>query len=453
MRICHLSTSDSGGGAARAAYRLHTGLRRLGHESRMLVAEKKSFDPTVTKVATPKDLSTRIRRSLRRKKLRADKEAYPKRPIGLELFSDDRTEHLEQPAVQLPACDVVNLHWVAGLLDYGQFFPKLPPALPIVWRLADMNPLTGGCHYDGGCGRFSDRCGACPQLCSRDEKDLSRAIWARKRSALDTVRHRLHLVGTSHWIASEARRSSLLRDVPATIIPNGLDTDDFAPRDKRLCRDLLGIPQDAQVVLFAADSADNVRKGFRLIADALTGITGRPGLVLLSLGAGRPEVLPHLRHLHLGKIANDRLLSAVYSAADVYTIASLQESFGQTVIEALACGTPVAGFASGGIVDIVRPGITGTLAPTGDVGALRRAILEVLSLPSERHAEMSANCRRIAVEEYALDVQARAYVRLYESLVSESACAQDDAHTSLHGTPGRGGVRGLRNALPEACAQ
>src|SRR4051794_26765818 len=98
MRIVHLSTSDSGGGAARAAYRLHTGLRRLGHESRMLVAEKKSFDPSVMKVATPKDLSVRIRRSLRRKKLRADHAAYPKRPIGLEMFSDDRTEYLEQPA-------------------------------------------------------------------------------------------------------------------------------------------------------------------------------------------------------------------------------------------------------------------------------------------------------------------------------------------------------------------
>src|SRR3954466_3574726 len=101
MRICHLSTSDSGGGAARAAYRLHTGLRRLGHESRMLVAEKRSFDPTVTKVTSPRDLSTRFRRSLRRKKVRADHAAYPKRPIGLELFSDDRTEFLDQPARQL----------------------------------------------------------------------------------------------------------------------------------------------------------------------------------------------------------------------------------------------------------------------------------------------------------------------------------------------------------------
>ena len=100
-----------------------------------------------------------------------------------------------------------------------------------------------------------------------------------------------------------------------------------------------------------------------------------------AVAAGRWPDAVDLRHLHLGRISNDRLLSAVYSAADVYTIASLQEVFGQTVIESLACGTPVAGFASGGIVDMVRPGVTGTLAPTGDVlGAAGRAIVEVLSL-------------------------------------------------------------------------
>jgi hypothetical protein len=233
MRILHLSTSDSGGGAARAAYRLHTGLGRLGHESKMLVAEKRTFDATVSRVASPKSFSTRIRRTLRRKKVRLDHAKYPSRPPGQELFSDDRTEYLDQPAKQLPPCDVVNLHWVAGLLDYEEFFPNLPPELPVVWRLADMNPLTGGCHYDAGCGRFTGKCGACPQLGSRDEQDLSRDIWTRKRTSLDAVKGRLHVVGTSRWIASEAKRSSLLGGLPTTVIPNGLDTDGRAGRPLR----------------------------------------------------------------------------------------------------------------------------------------------------------------------------------------------------------------------------
>ena len=125
-----------------------------------------------------------------------------------------------------------------------------------------------------------------------------------------------------------------------------------------------------------------------------------------------------MRHVHLGRVSDDRILSLAYSAADVYAVASLQESFGQTVTESLACGTPVAAFASGGIPDMVRPGVTGYLAPTRDVAGLREAVRKLLADPAKR-AEMSANCRRIAVEEYSLDVQARAYAALYERLCKE----------------------------------
>ena len=111
------------------------------------------------------------------------------------------------------------------------------------------------------------------------------------------------------------------------------------------------------------------------------------------------------------------MLSTIYSAADVFVIPSLQESFGQTVIESLACGTPVVGFASGGIVDMVRPGQTGWLAPTGDTNALREAI-ETALRDRERRIVMSPLCRQIAVEEYSLDVQARAYAKLYETLLA-----------------------------------
>jgi glycosyltransferase involved in cell wall biosynthesis len=309
---------------------------------------------------------------------------------------------------------------VAGFLDYEGFFLNVSPNLPLVWRLADMNPLTGGCHYDGGCGRFANQCGACPQLSSSDPNDLSHQIWARKNQSLARLApNRLHLVATSRWIAAEAQRSSLLARFPVTVIPNGLDTGDFAPRDRGYTRDLLGIPQHAKVVLFVADDADNVRKGFKLLAEALRGIENVSDLLLLSLGVGRPVVGGDVRHLHLGKIANDRFLSAVYSAADVYVIASLQESFGQTVTESLACGTPVVGFASGGIPDMVRPGQTGLLAPTGDVPALRAAVAQLLNDSAQR-TRMSAECRRLALAEYSLDVQARAYGALYRSLLEPS---------------------------------
>ena len=422
IRVVHLSTSDSGGGAARAAFRLHTGLRRIGVESSMLVEQRGSNDPHVRQFRPPSDLLSRLRRRSRRAAIAQDSARYPNRPPSLDYFSDDRTPYDGTLVGQIPPCDVINLHWVDGFVDYEGFFPGVARrGTPLVWRLADMNAFTGGCHYDDGSGKFTQQCGACHQLGSTDPNDLSHEIWLRKKRALSQVPPGgLHLVGTSRWIAAEAKRSSLLGDRAVTIIPNGLDVNEFRPRDPKFSRDFFDLPPDAKIVLFAADSADTVRKGFAYLAEALAGMRDIENLLLVSVGGGSPKLDPVVRHVHLGRIKDDRILSLAYSAADVYVIASLQESFGQTVIESMACGTPVVGFASGGIPDMVRPGVTGSLAPTRDVEGLRNAVRRVLADPAKR-AEMSANCRRIAEQEYSLDVQARAYAGLYERLCKERA--------------------------------
>jgi glycosyltransferase involved in cell wall biosynthesis len=388
----------------------------------MLVEERKSADPHVCQFLPPSNVPNRLRRKLRRGAIAKDAARYPNRPPSLDFFSDDRTPYGDTLVAQIPPCDVINLHWVAGFVDYEGFFPAASRLrTPLVWRLADMNAFTGGCHYDDHSGKFTQQCGACHQLGSTDPNDLSHQIWLRKKQALSQVPPgALHLVGTSRWIASEAKRSSLLGDRPVTIIPNGLDAQEFRPRDRRFSRDFFDLPPDAKIVLFAADSADTVRKGFAYLAEALAGMRDVGNLLLLSIGGGKPAIDPTVRHVHLGRIREDRILSLAYSAADVYVIASLQESFGQTVTESMACGTPVVGFASGGIPDMVRPGVTGYLAPTRDVAALRDAVKQVLSEPAKR-AEMSANCRRVVLEEYSMEVQARAYAALYEQLCRERA--------------------------------
>jgi glycosyltransferase involved in cell wall biosynthesis len=420
MRIVHLSTSDSNGGAARAAFRVHSGLKRLGHDSTMLVYRAGSKDPSVTKYTPQPGLLPRLRRSLRARRIEADHGKYDAtRPAGFELFSDDRSPTAGELISQIPPCDLINLHWVAEFVDHEHVLPRLPKNVPVVWRLADMAPLTGGCHYTAGCEKFTAQCGACPQLGSSDENDLSRQIWQRKSRALSSLAGRMHLVGTSKWIASESRRSSLLKQFPVTVIPNGLDTREFTPRDKGFSRDLWDVPRDAKVVLFIADSLENKRKGFSYVVEALAGLAGsvaKPFLV--SLGNLKSTLDLPVPHANLGRINNDRLLSLVYSLADVFVMPSLQESFGQTVTESLACGTPVVAFDGGGPTDMVRPGVTGWLAKCGDSIALRGAIVSALSDDATR-AKMSENARRVAVEEYSLETQAAAYVRLYERLIAE----------------------------------
>jgi len=316
---------------------------------------------------------------------------------------------------------VINLHWIAKFVDYQAFFSVVPQSTPVVWTLHDMNAFTGGCHYDVGCGKYAMHCGACPQLGSNDPADLAHQVWERKKKIFTNIKSgRLHIVTPSRWLAHEVERSALGKLFPVSTIPNGVDVEDFSPRDRHAARELLGVPPHAKVVLFVADGMDNRRKGFRLLAQALAGADDKVlNLFLISLGRSKSLMDTQLPWLHLGFMDDDRWLSHVYSAADVFVIPSLQDNLPNTVLEAMACGTPVVGFDVGGIPEMVRPGISGLVVPPHDVIALRAAIVGLLRDPA-RCAEMSENCRRISVENYALEVQARRYVEFYKRIVGDA---------------------------------
>jgi glycosyltransferase involved in cell wall biosynthesis len=418
MNVLHISTSDQLGGAARAAYRLHAGLQKIGIHSRMFVGEKLSSEDSVIKYQPPTAPWYRLRREIRRRFLQRSLNGYEmKAPAGFKNFSDDRSIHGNDPWRHLPPHGLLHLHWVAGFVDCPAFFSSIPPSTPVVWTLHDMNPFTGGCHYDEDCGKFAASCGACPQLNSVDEGDLSQRILQRKQKAFAPVHpKRLHIVADSNWLASEARKSSAFAGLPISAIHYGLDLETFAPRNKFAAREVLGIPPDARVVLFGADHISVERKGFAHLLQALDQFPKDTTPFLLSMGNGTPSIPDRFPHLHLGFISGDRFLSIVYSAADVFAIPSLQEAFGQTALESMACGTPVVGFNVGGIREVVLDGVTGLLAPVRDSCALQQAIGKLLTNASLR-AELASNCRRIAVEQYSLEIQARQYLDLYRGLL------------------------------------
>jgi len=426
MKIVHLAKSDLQGGAARAAYRLHKGLQSVGHESLMLVASKISDDPSVIAASRPMDLMSRLSRGLREYRIAQDFRHYEKsRPDGYELFSDDRTEYASSLYGQIPTCDIINLHWVSGLLSYRAFFAHLPQSIPVVWTLHDMNPFTGGCHYSLGCKRHLDHCGACPQLGSDDESDLSYQVWRRKKGSLSSLSpSRLHVVTPSRWLAGEASRSAILGKFPVTVIPNGLNVHDFVPQDRSGIRDLLGIPRDAKVVLFVSELMDSRRKGFTLLAEALSRLAGLvPKLSLVSLGRNKPLMRLEMPWLHLGSLDNDRFLSLVYSVADLFVISSLEDNLPNTVLEAMACGIPAVGVRVGGIPDMIRDGLNGLTVPA-DPGSFCTAVCDLLD-GTEKRAAMSNMCRRIAVEEYSLELQAKRYSEVYEKLIGDTIGANE----------------------------
>jgi glycosyltransferase involved in cell wall biosynthesis len=382
----------------------------------MFVRDKGSGDDTVDAWTSGRSLFEGLKDRVKRRWLTYRFRQYQEtRPDGLELFSQARTVPGHRAVDSIPDADIYNLHWINGFIDPLPFFQATDQ--PVVWTLHDMNPFTGGCHYTAGCRRLEDACGKCPQLGSTTEGDLSRKVWKRKDRSYGNCEKgdSLTAVADSHWLAEQARKSSLLNNVPIQTIHYGLDVRTFKPRDTEGVRTALEIPQDHRIVLFVAQSAENHRKGFDLLAEALSSLK-QENITLLSIGGEQPELETTLPHNHLGTIESDLLLSIFYSLADLFVIPSRQEAFGQTAMESMACGTPVVGFDTGGIPDMVRPGETGWLAETGNVRALRDTIEQALADDAARE-QRGQRCRAVVEDEYTLKHQACQYIRLYESLV------------------------------------
>jgi glycosyltransferase involved in cell wall biosynthesis len=394
----------------------------------MLVLHKNSTDESVILFKPRRDVPGRLRRILRRKFLEASRKAATVQPESAGYFSDDRCEHRADLLHQLPQSDVLHLHWISGFLDYTDFFRGIPPELPVVWTLHDMNPFTGGCHFDAGCGKYQEQCGACPQIGSSKEDDFSAKSWERKKKAFARAGEgALNIVAPSRWLACEAKKSSLLGRFPVIVIPNGVDTEHFQPRDKRPVRESYGIPLDAKVVLFVADRANEKRKGLDVLHEAIQGIEVDKDLYFLVIGRGASTQGFGQRAVVIDYVNDDVALSSIYSAANVLVVPSRQDNFPNTALEALACGIPTIASAAGGLSDIVRDGETGILVPPGDFIALRTAITKMLQ-DSSRQAAMAESCRRTALAEYKLAVQAQHYMTLYESLLSAARDPAKAAH-------------------------
>ncbi len=420
MSVLHLATSDLFGGAARSAFRLHQGLRAEGFDSSMLVARRASTDASVSEFVTSRNFVRRAMRRLQRWRIEREIAAYDStRPQGFEPFHPERSRFAHEFANLKIHADILNLHWVSEFVDYAAL-AGIAGETPVVWTLHDMNTVTGGCHYDHGCGRYMARCGACPQLGSAAETDASRSVWLRKQRVFSQIaQSRLHFVTPSRWLKSVIQASPLTSRFSVSVIPYGLDTEVFRPMDKEYARKALGLPLDARVILFVAHSSDIHRKGFDLLARALAELQGVDNVTLLTVGEGDAASGLNFPEKRLGRVEDDSQLALAYAAADVFVIPSREDNLPNTVLESISCGTPVVGFAAGGIPEMVRDGLTGRLAAAGDVRALRDGIADILLHPDHRR-QMSAECRSVAESEYSLSLQARRYQELYASMLAPS---------------------------------
>jgi glycosyltransferase involved in cell wall biosynthesis len=415
MKVCLLSNSDGRGGGYAAAYRLHRGLIKSGIDSTMLVGEKTSGDHTIL---SPMNKLSQVWAKLIPGVSYLPLLLYKRReltPYSLQWLPD----HLASKVARISP-DIINLHWInAGFLQI-ETLAKFEQ--PIVWTLHDMWPFTGGCHYSGECDRYTDSCGACPQLGSDRKADISRWVWWRKARAWKNIN--LTLVTPSRWLADLAGRSSLFGDLRIEVIPNGLDIQHYRPLDRDMVRDLLGLPKDKRLILFGATSpTSDRRKGFYLLQDALQrlgeDVSWRDCLELVIFGASEPPDSPRfsLKTHYLGRLTDDISIALVYAAADVFVAPSLQDNLPNTVMEALACGTPCVAFKIGGMADMIEHRENGYLAHPYDIEDFVKGIAWVLEEPKNR---LIACAREKVEREFALEIQAERYLQLYERILNRS---------------------------------
>ena len=421
IRVVQISTTDERGGAARAALRLHRELRASGLSSQMVVAQRFGDEPGVMEFNRFSPGPPFLGRAYFRLGRRLHRPSIGK---AGSFFSSDWGVTGDSLAAKIPAADVVNLHWVSDLVDYRSL-PALAARQPIVWTFHDMNAFTGGCHYSGLCERFADRCGSCPQLMtSTHDDDMTRQVLERKRALLRRVPPaRLTVVSPSAWLASETQRSALFRDYDVRVIPNGIDVREFRPMPRAEARARFGLPDEARIVLFVAEQMADRRKGLRLLLKAFHELRSIPNLLLVTLGRAGHEAIVSERVRHLGSLADSESLRAAYSAADVFAMSSLQDNLPNTIIEAMACGPPVGGFAAGGVGEAVLNGETGLLARTGDFGALASALRQILQ-NRDLQSELSRKARQRVENEHTIERQAQRYAALYAEVIEQARGAK-----------------------------
>lgn len=410
MKVLHLNTSDANGGAARGVYWMHTALKRAGVESHMLVAEKYTSDDTVTGptgITGGQKILNGIRQTVEYWPLKR----YPNKRPG--LFSPAIYPNPIIKRIQQINPDIINLHWVGlGLLR--------PEALktftqPIVWTLRDMWSFTGGCCYTEGCNRYQQQCGRCPVLGSERANDLSRKVWQRKHRAWQELD--LTLAPISQWLADCASKSSLLGGYPVRVIPNAVDTHIFRPIEKGAARTILQLPQDEKLILFGALSATtDKRKGFDYLVAALKQLKTTQSIRAVIFGADKVSMVLDMPYTALGRLNDDVTLALAYSAADVMVVPSIQEGFGKTAIEAMACGTPVVSFDSTGLRDIVEHHQTGYRATCFSSEDLARGILWVLE-EDDRWRQLSQQSLHRVKTKFSFEAQSSEYIQLYQELL------------------------------------
>ncbi len=418
MRILIVNTSERTGGAAVAASRLMEALCNYGVKAKMLVRDKETQSLTVS--ALPGQCRSQCHFLWERFVIWLHLHFRRQHLFDIDI-ANAGTDITRLPEFQ--EADVIHLHWVnQGMLSLKNIRKILESGKPVVWTMHDIWPATAICHLTLDCRHFENQCQQCRLLPGGGSvNDLAAQVWQRKQRML-SGRH-IHFVACSQWLAEEARHSALLQGQIVTSIPNPIDTHFYRPHDKQEARQLLGLPAEGPVVLFASQRVTNQYKGMNYLIAACQQLAAqhpklRATMTVAILGGHAEEIvgqMPFRTHA-LGYVNDEQRIVAVYNAADVFVLPSLSENLPNTIMEAMACGVPSVAFRVGGIPEEIDHRQNGYVANYQDSDDLAQGIWWTLFEADQESLRKA--CLQKVSHCYSQQSVANRYFELYEGLCS-----------------------------------
>lgn len=414
MEVLIVNTAEQKGGAAIAASRLAHALNGLGVGVTMLVRDRQTDSPMIATV--PQGWNARFKFLWERLVIWTNNR-FSRRNLFKVSIANTGFDITRRP--EFERADVIHLHWInQGMLSLRDIRKILASGKRVVWTLHDMWPATGICHHAYDCDAFRLSCHHCPFLQNPGRNDLSARIFRRKQRAYGHIQPNLSVVAVSSWLAGRVSESALLGEKPIDVIPNALSLEKFQMFDRIESRKLLGLESKRFILLFGAARIDDPIKGFGLLRQAIECLLERgeyaPNeLHLVLFGEIRnPRLLDDfpITTTPLGFIAETATISRLYSAANVTVSTSHYETFGQTMIEAQACGCLPLAFDGSGQADIIHHKENGYLARRLDVENLADGLEWCLS---EGQCIDRRSLRSEVIERYDETIIAQEYMDVY----------------------------------------
>ncbi len=406
MNILYVTVADLMGQQFNG-YLLHRMVKRIGHNSAMAVLRKQSDEPDIYRLQRERErpfesLMTSIEKAC---------SLYSILPITASGLYH---------APYYRKADILHLQLVHAMTSFFSLFnvPIMSRARPTIWTLHDLWLMTGHCVHPFECEGWRSGCGDCNDLETpfAIRRDTTAFTWNVKKWIMHNSK--VSLVVASRWMYDRVRQSPILSHLPCRIIPFGVDTAVFKPLNKAELRRRLGIPENAHVLACRA-CIDYGYKGTAYLKQALSQMRlSKPTYLITLDGKGAVDSLRDKYHLiEMGWMDDQNAIAEVMSAADVFLMPSIAESFGMMALESMACGVPVVCFeetAVPGVIDAPKGGIA---VPYKNSAAFAAAVETLLSKDDLRQ-QLTENCLDLVKNEYSLELYINRHLELYQELLA-----------------------------------